>query len=213
MDISITTTILSILEWITSSSRIQSFFKKKKENLYRDLVYELYGKVCPDIKFSKEVQYKNILDKKSKKKYFFKTGITDMELNFQGKTGVVEFKYNATRTKKEWDSAIAQCFVYGLYKFRDVYMVHSESKIEVIFYDENKQIIRKFLNDNRIYLHKFTPRQIGEQNTDTFLNLKKHTFNITPSFKVNTFLQFIKNHYEQFYLCTKKILRRLLRQN
>ena len=189
-------TIFSIIEEVKNLSNTNSNFKKKKENLYRDEVYNLCCNLFPNITFKKEVQYKDMIDEKSRKKETFTTGITDMEMDFMGRNGVFEFKFNSTHTEKEWNSARCQCLIYGLYKFRSHYIVLDENKIEVIFYNENKHLIIETKKHNRIFLRKFTPRGIAERNTDSFGKLKKHTFKITPSFKIETLLNFINNHYE-----------------
>lgn len=191
-----TKTIFSIVEDVKNLSNTNSNFRKKKENLYRDEVYNLCCNLFPNITFKKEVQYKDMFDKKSTKKRKFKTGITDMEMDFMGRNGVFEFKFNSTHTEKEWNGAIAQCLIYGVFKHRNHYVILDENRINVIFYDENKHLIKKYHNKKRHYLDLLTPREMGEKNTETFTNWKIHKFKITPSFKIETLLNFINNHYE-----------------
>lgn len=173
---------------------------KKRELIYQDIIYKHFMNInSPYFKYYKNVYYRSIIYEKkkcSKSKNMFKLGITDFCDRYKDKYGVIETKFGIYNNQTKLNHALIQLLTYGIYEHKHYYVLLTEGEFYIIFYNENKKYIKQFHNKFRSKLCDKSPSVLGESNKYDFSKFKIHILKITPSFTLQMYQNFIKNHYE-----------------
>lgn len=172
---------------------------KKRELIFQDILLEqLQSSAPPYFEYQKNVRYENIIytKKKIKSNNVFKLGITDFNDRFKNHYGIIEVKFGIYNRTADLNHAFTQLLNYGIYEHKDHFELITESYVKVIFYDENKKLLKKFRNQFRSLLCGKSPSKLGENCKYNFSDFKIHTFKITPEFNIREVQDFIRKHYE-----------------